>query len=649
MSFFSPDDCFFDFVDLRAIGEPVACDGQLDHTFHHRKLGDMYILLARLQSSHGAVHRVPLHCGLMVCVAAAVLAGCQHDAPEMSGPPSAGATSIVLAPLSSEGCIASPNGDKGFPPGVETIVVDIRGESEFTTEIELNQVDTSGRVFIPGIPPGRDLTLSLYGCSAEGDLLWSGQYNGLDIEASEKSAPPLYFTRKGEMSCTGGQNAEGSGFSAELDGDLMLHTSVIAGTEIVIFGGFNQYNPTGAFPTLEATGTDVMRYDPYRGGFIRVGNGLTSPRAMAHAVVLDGGSHVLALGGVRRAEFRQSPPIDWDAAAAPAELVEIIDLEQGSVEPATWSVPNRPLSALAQNEDGTQFVILGGVSSDGSPTSAVEWFTGSAQAMLDGSITRVEGALSYQRMGATAHMLPESASALVIGGTVNSSPEAYAEIVTANAASIPVMLLDAEDGSFALHASEIVESVGCQHTLVVAGGVDLQRADPNPPVFLSSVASRPRFQVLLLDICDPSTPTARILDRANALLSDARAGRIFHQLTRLDAATVVLSGGYNQIGQPSSPVDPACDFDTVSTGCWLRDVSVLTLGGESSSPVVELFSEGLMSAARFGHRATRLTDGTVLFTGGMPEVSAIANNIANSAEIYNALLPGDAGRCSAAE
>ncbi len=555
--------------------------------------------------------------------------------------------SLIVAPLSSEGCVASPNGDKNFPPQVEKFVVDISGEAQFTTEIFPSEIDTAGRVLVPGIPPGAGLVLNLYGCDAGNEVIWSGRYSGLEVKANSKAAPPLYFTRKNEMSCTGGAYIDRGAFTSALERPLMMHNTARVGDDLLIFGGFDTYIPTGSAPALEATATDIVRYDATRGVFQTLPYRLASPRALAHAVTLGNGSHVLVFGGTLRAEFAQSPPLRWSDTEEPTPAAEIINLENGTVTTADWDIPNMSYSAVAANAAGTRILIAGGMDTTGYPTATLQWLTGTPNSIASGTATRIQGDLIHERMGATAHVLADTESAIVIGGALNANPDAMVEIVTSDATSVPISL-DPIPGTFALHASEIIAQDGCQYAVALVGGVDIQRADPNPPLFRSPVGSTPRLHILQLNICDPNAPTATLTDSTAALGGTTLSQRIFHQLVQLEPGVLALSGGINQVGQPIAPADPACDVDTVGTGCWLRDVTILQAGGGVNNPTLEKVSEGQMSAARFGHRSVRLPNDTLLFIGGMNQLSPDADSITNAAEIYNALLPIDSGRCQEA-
>jgi hypothetical protein len=426
----------------------------------------------------------------------------------------------------------------------------------------------------------------------------------------------------------------------------MLHNSVRIGSDVFIFGGFDTYQPNQTPPSLEASSTEVIRYDASRGAFRVLSSTLSEGRGMAHALPIDGGSHILIIGGAHRAQFAQSPPLKWDQGSVDSLPIEIIDVDTESVESANVVLPNLPYSAATVNAAGTEFVVLGGQNADGQPTSSLHRVKGGADAILAGTATIEVSALSFDRMGATAHFLPNGSDVVVIGGAADSDNGALAELLISDGASKAIELTDSAFEPFALHASALISSDDCRHVIAIAGGVDLERADPDAPRFLSPSASEARLALLTLNLCDSNAPVGRLEDQSSALASDVRSRRIFHRLDSLDGGALLLSGGYNQIGQPNAPVSADCDQSTSDTGCWLNDVTVLQSAGTIDALSLIEYSRGTMSPARFGHSTTLLPDGSVLFTGGMRQLAVDPQSISAASELYNPLLPVDSGRCN---
>jgi len=448
------------------------------------------------------------------------------------------------------------------------------------------------------------------------------------------------------MSCTGAADAGSGKATDSLSTPRMFHHSVRVGSDVFIFGGFDTYTPTDTPPSLQASSTTIALYDSSRGSFRTLDSTLGSPHGMSHALVLDGGSHILILGGTTRAEFSQSPPLRWSDVDAPLIPNEAIAVQSETVVPVSLNLVNVPYSAAAVSAAGQDFVLVGGRTAEGQPSDAVTWVTGDANAVIDGTASVKNGSLSYERMGATAHFLPGDSAVLVIGGAVNSDVAAVAEVLVDGPTSTPIELIQSTSQPFALHASTRVSSDDCQHVFALAGGVDLQRADPDEPRFLTPSASSPRVALLHLDLCSPMTPVGRLQDVSTVLAGAVRTRRVFHRLNSLDGGALMLSGGYNQVGQPVAPVSDDCDTATADTGCWLSDVAILQTDGTFDALGVSELFRGSMSAARFGHGTVSLPDGAVLFTGGMRQLAIDPQSISSASELYNPLLPVDSARCN---
>lgn len=327
-----------------------------------------------------------------------------------------------------------------------------------------------------------------------------------------------------------------------------------------------------------------------RGVWTVVGS-MSSPRE-GHAAVPISGDRLLLTGGL-------------DDANAVLDSVEIYDLTAGTVTAVDSMASGRWGHSATALADG-RVLVAGGMGAAGALSSA-EIFdpeTGSWSPALPMSHPR------YQH-GAVA--LGVGTQVLVVGGLAGAMGQVVAGCelydvaqqswgpagalgagrgrhTTTSLAGGRVLVAGGTDGLGALGTTEIFD---VQLPIWVAGP-DLSTER------LGHAAALVDGRVLLVG---GETPTVDLLDPESGLVRallplDAERGD--HTLTPLPQGPLLLAGG--QGGGRS--YDTALLFD-VETERWVEDAS--------------------MNVARHGHRATLLTDGRVVVSGGRDQISRLAS------------------------
>ncbi|MFT7625756.1 MAG: hypothetical protein ACI9WU_004947 [Myxococcota bacterium] len=582
-----------------------------------------------------------------------------------------GGLRVLVAPQVVDGCEPTTAGNAGFPVGVNAIELRLTGAAEtFSIRLLPDDLNEKGEILVEHVPVGDDLQLDLYGCT-DGDLTWSGRAT-VDVAASDKTAPRLFFTRKNALSCPGSEEADTHGWRAEMfeagsnsktTPGRMMHTAVpVSDGHVLIIGGFNTYQPTT--PTILQTRPGVVEsiteYDPTRGLFRTWDAELASPRGAHHAVAFDGGSKVLVFGGVTRAALRPPsfPPLspqpeDGADNADPEVAVELIDVAKRQVTESDLTLEPLPMAGVAAAPNGLTIVISGGAQASGEPTDLVTVISGSATELASGSATPVVTKLETPRMGHTANFFGPG-HVLMVGGNFGNTASGYdtdmdhlAEVLPADSStSVPVLIGEQSDVvvPMGLHQTVLASSVSCRHVFLVAGGMGLERDASVVPSFISAAKKDPRFMLLEIDACDPSAITGRFADQSAQFSDDTRIRRVFHSLTALGDGLVVMAGGYASSTPPQGTVSPLCVEGSINVGCYLADIMLIDVSGTSATPLAS--PELAFGRARFGHDVTLLMDGTALSTGGLQaHDDNSVDNVVPDAELLNPLRPGESGVC----
>mgnify|MGYP001572697688 CR=1 FL=1 len=564
-----------------------------------------------------------------------LLVGCA----DTTDPDDEGGLELIFAPLSADGCQAPSTGSGKFPDGVDTVKLSFSGYSDGKPDDKSLATGglKDGAALIEKVRPGTNLTLDIVGC-ASGEPAWSGRATGLTVAAGEKYSRTPNLTHTDAMSCAGAGKNPGAGLATELTVARAFPSLVTtAAGHVLVIGGFDKYALKNNQPEVSASSAaaPIVEYVPSRGVFSTWSAGLSAPRGFHAVVALDGQNRFLVIGGAEKAVFGDVTGDRAPLAASGEPLsIEVVDATARTVTDSTLSISALPMAAVAADPSGKGFCVAGGSEADGFPSNSLLFVADTADQIAGGLAKVGEGKLLKRRMGATATWLP-SGDVVVLGGNTDTDPNSFAELLSDSFESEAVVVTGLPGGAtaepFGLHSAVLAPSLssGKAHVIIVAGGAGIQQEnDATIPEWIPANSGPVRLFAVTVDT-GAKTANVQSLD---AGLSPALLKRVFGQLTTL-GDKVIWSGGYNQLGKPSSP-DAACKG--TDTGCYFDDVAIRTVGGTTDAVTLEPVTSTVhLGRARFGHAALVLPSGTVLFAGGVEAVSEAANTLSTQAEVLN--------------
>jgi len=551
-----------------------------------------------------------------------------------------GGLKVVVAAQSSSQCVPSTNKNHSFPADIDRFEIRLSGSINFATTLVEEDLDKEGQVLVMGIPPAENLTLDLYGCKGD-QLQYSGRTLGVNIKKNDKTAPALYFTKKSAFSCTGSATLSNY-WSAKLPKAVAFHKSALTDDgELLIVGGFTEYFAPSQL-SAGGGGADVYLYAPTKGMFRAWKEPLHSPRGWHHLIPFDDGRKMLVVGGASSANFGATTNPPLRPTALPEHMVELIDVDNESIEVSTLSFEAKPMGAIAHSADGHIIVSAGGANLDGTSDDAIWRIESNAGAISDGSAVVAKGQMTFKRQGHTANYLKDG-DVLILGGNTSSGSAAIAEVIHTGAApedvlSSPVNFELGQDNfpALALHQTALIQQSDDTHLFMVAGGAGISEnldgtAKFNPPHFVGE-------QLYVVEIQGSNgLYSGRVAIKTGGFSVD-RLERAFHSLTALGNNLFLLGGGYSTFAEAGLAI---CDDTAAKTGCYLSDALVIETSGGAFGK--QMFSENSLnsgltfSTSRFGHGVNILPDGTALVTGGLRDLPPknAAGGLLNSAEILN--------------
>ena len=581
-----------------------------------------------------------------------LLVACADEATELAE------SNVAFAGLLSEGCQQGQNGSSNFPPNVERIklVMSADGQEPFSVQLVPDELKaTPGQILVEHVPAGDDWTLDLYGCQGT-EVTWSSRTPGVTVEASNKTAPSLYFTRKNDFSCTGAFGAGQFGLQTNPQPAPAFHTTYLNHQgNLVLVGGFVTFVGK-QFPELIAAlpnNPNIVEYYPDRGLFRAWDGGMKEGRGLHHTVRFDGGRKALVMGGLTRARLHQDPPINRAPSAndpgTPTDPVVVLDSVNRTATPWTkQKFEARPLSAAASSPDGLTILVSGGMDEDSEPSNSLEYVNAaSPDQLVDESAVVVRSEkLNFPRMGHTATWFGEGA--LILGGNFDSAVANIAEVIFDDEFTPVPVVIDGDAGAMPMgfHTTGHVLADGSKHVFLLSGGFALSSSADG--VDTADPSFRPNLYRFTLDIKDPAAPVGTFEDLSAVVDNPIRIGRGLHAMTAIGANQFMISGGINQLSQLASP-DPLCDPAKKEIGCYLSDTMIIqATGGSASELTFSLVGPDdlRISSSRFGHSSAALANGTVLVTGGVLAIDKSLGDIEERAELFNPVRPAEADICA---
>jgi|GEM_PF-4214691 len=545
-------------------------------------------------------------------MASILAAGCETEDSTLATPPQNG-LQVIVAAQSATNCTPSQSETGEFPQEVERFVVTLAGdEVDFQATVASDEVDTHGEVLIQHVPPGEDLTLDLFGCNASDEVAWAGRATNVSIQPHKKTAPALYFTKKGVFNCTGSPLAGQYGWQSTVGDGYAFGAATITGNgSVLLTGGFDQaasatvifLNGASSKVVLELvaqSSSSLVEYRPSTGLFAPWGEGLISPRGLHHAIPFDNASKLLIIGGVTRAHVHTSTwaPVgpanktspnkaspegynpdgteDDPVNILPENRLEVVDVLTRTVSASnTSTIPDGkilPLNDVAVYDSDESFVMSGGMQHDGSPANHIVLVHNIPDVLMAAEPAKI-ATMTFPRMGHTMTPLSNETQklAFVLGGNFvkdkTSTADTFAELIVLPSASnenkidsnVVSLTNPAEEMTYAtaFHQTVLLSqdlTVNCTATLLVAGGVDIIKKT-------SQINSQPKYSY--------QSPLPERLDR---IVLSSICGTA-------DAASMEITSLLNHDTLSPSLPDPKRMVRALHTMTALGDGLVLVAGG----------------------------------------------------------------------
>jgi hypothetical protein len=472
----------------------------------------------------------------------------------------------------------------------------------------------AARYRIGGLPTGEARVISFQGYTlASGEATWCGRAPGVDIRDGETASVRMLLTRCGDVTQTVGLPTHAR----------MLHSATLtAGGPVLVAGGYDQHAPSAECPqacrALQAT-TALELYDPAAGTFAALAQGLTHPRGLHAAlalhdgrVLLAGGCEVASLQGTFGDPDRPGSPLACLRPGEAATSLEIVDPLTGAVE--SQALPFT-LFAAAMPAGPDALLLVGGLDEAGQPTRRALLVQVTSEGVV---IVAQDEALGAPRQGALA--IPFSSpgaspvEALVLGGSAPTStddPGPFAEVLVVQDGELLSRVPRFVDETFA-DGLPVMLAAGDR----VGPGQVLATGGVFPTRFLSQDTPFVPRPLEAAGLADLRLDRLKMLDAEHRLL----AARALHTCTAFGhEGRALVVGGFDARSADADLYYSATrtleEWDQAEEGFSLRWLH--------GAPVE-------LGAARAGHSATLLPDGTLLLLGGTD-----GTQVNTSAELWN--------------
>lgn len=495
------------------------------------------------------------------------------------------------------------------------------------------------RIILPGISvpfqvpnepdPTVTLKVEVFSDDEAQTLIYSGMRRGVELTQETKSATILLYPAGGTVKTKGPAGTFRAFHTATLlpNGEVMLIGGMIADSP-------NNKQTTGQLQESAYASPSIEIYDPATLTFRDADDQLKIPRAFHQAHLLpslpDGTHRVLVVGGVKPANEVEPAflvriktvlpflftPTDT-AEAAEAELVSYKPNTSPETRPnpppevtarIITEIPRTMFPAMSAAISQDRILFAGG--GQAYATSGVDYgFTGYEATfwvpMTDQSpIHEDQQQLNQTRVGHAMAQLGDQY--LVLGGNMSGGMGDIGERVLAGTPPLPVAITS--------------PSATAWHTLTSIGASDRDLASniaPTAALWAGGFGLADESENLRFVTTVPQAPPLQWIKYNELSFQDVPAPVFesvgYHDAIRLHDGSVLLSGGN-------------C---TTNTFCASQQLVICAFDGApacAAAPVT-------LQTGRFGHRATRLLDNTVLFTGGIN--GGAAGQLLKDAEIFN--------------
>ncbi|MBW2699364.1 MAG: hypothetical protein JRF33_00985 [Deltaproteobacteria bacterium] len=539
------------------------------------------------------------------------------------------ATSLATcAPLEPDGLLIdltvarqalNPQGmpnEPGSPPtDIDTFrLCVLKAEGELVKCRTFDELEADRSYSLGDIPAGTRRIVTFQGYMAADEAVrWCGRATEVEIKHQGTTRVEMMLSRCSDFTTTVGDPTVARIFHSG---------TLLPDGRVLIAGGFDAHAEGTrcdlACRELQATNT-VEIYDPTSGTFEQLNTGLTHPRGLHQAAVLQDG-RVLLMGGCEVASL-QSDFVDSDQPGSPLRCV-VPGLAASTIEiynPASQSTqvvdidPTVFAGMMPAADD--QFLLVGGENADGEPINRALLITVGGSRV---DIVKIENPMEQARRApmVVAFTSPdaEPAEGLLIGGRLSQDwfdPGDYAERLVFQAgnllSTVPRFVREVVgEGLPVMHACGVRINPG---RVLITGGIYPGRFNSLDEPFLPK-------PLAVTAVADLRLESLTVFGE-NDILAD---GRVFHSCTVVDNAGHALVAGGFSLEDPAAPLR----YQAIRDAEWWDDeAETFSLRWRDNQPA-------RMDAPRAGHSATLLQDGTVLLTGGSDGTDLLL-----SAELFN--------------
>ncbi|MCA9522367.1 MAG: hypothetical protein KC609_15405 [Myxococcales bacterium] len=513
------------------------------------------------------------------------------NAPTLTGEEPGITVTLATQPLGTCNEQASIHGSNQFPPdSIKAKIRVFKEDDSVAREVTSTASDLlpTGELLIEQVPVGTDLRLQLVACDANGSVIWGGMTRGIALGEFKKVTTEIFLTRRGRFNCTGSnrivQNIPIG--QPKPPANLAFHsaTTLDDGT-VLLVGGIRMLDKG-----VNGLTTDrASLYHPNRGVFEPLKSTLTSSRAFHKAVpfIINDRQVVLLIGGTKTALF---DPINsdapWGSKEAPTVVLEAYDIATKSFVPVFGvDIPVRLHAAVATSADRKLLVVAGGLNESNKATDDLYVWSGD-------SLLKTK--LLTKRVGAAVVRLANG-NFLIYGGNVDGDPSHIAELFNPNNVTTELVPVQGTPAPVVTAFSAVLNKVD---RLFVLGGHEVSATNKR-------VIQRTAAGLAYIIDYDQNSKKALMVPLTLDDTAKSLVERVYHTATWV-GDQILVTGGHK-----GATFSSGTSLDTmVLLSFPNNDIAVTPLTDSSNTEVK--FPSTVVGAS-----AVALPDGTVLFVGGM--------------------------------
>ncbi len=548
-----------------------------------------------------------------------------------------GPLGLSIRALSST-CSGTPNANPF--QDVKNIAISVRAED---IEAFGQSVTLKGKsIKVAEVPAGSGREITLLGKNAAGKKLWFGRKSGVKVVKNTTTNLDITLMALDAFTCV-------SPVSAKASSVIFPSVTRFANGKVLITGGFALAKTSGKNLLLTQPLDRAYIFDANTGKMRELKNQerMNEGRGGHSAVYLPASNRVLIVGGAREmtAPTNKSGPPTWQPAKATNITYEIFDVAtEKFLKPFDASLghsvkrvfPN--LMALA----GDYVVSLGGAQWPTSLTADQQTYLNSdlydPQAPFDPTLNSKDERLgAFVKNGAALPLTEVRAgAALAFVGTTALGVSKY--LIWGGGGTVAEVFTESSspgDGTFDntyVIEGDIIKKKG---SLYFSSLTSLGASAGNDGRFLSIGGIRHDGKKWLAPSADDAylvvlTTPDKGKKRINTIrISGLGAGIYMHQASLTDDNHVLVSGGFNKFGQPSSVTMRTFDISPIQDKANMDKAAAGKLKLSLKEP-----ASAKAFVKRGGHGAVRLNNDCILAFGGVTDLVDLLKTGEAASDIY---------------